>query len=253
MELKKLLQEIWLSEKHAEVFILLYKYGSKPASTTAQILGEERTNIYKTLQALVRKWLVAEHIRSGVKHFFIANKEVLRNKIEEKKKSILKQEKLLPQIERKLEWLDETRVSPIPKMQFFEWSEWIMSLFTDIIHITKEKKYKTIKCISSNTFESLSVNNKNLGEFTGWFFEELQQWWIKVEAHLWSGVLMLEQIIKSYNHEDVRNLSVWNNSLSLFIVWEIVYLIIFKQVPFGIKLESSEFADLMHFMLKRMS
>ncbi|USN59470.1 MAG: hypothetical protein H6767_04950 [Candidatus Peribacteria bacterium] len=35
--------------------MLLYTYGSRPASTIAQMLGEERTNIYKTLQALVRK------------------------------------------------------------------------------------------------------------------------------------------------------------------------------------------------------
>jgi hypothetical protein len=58
-------------------------------------------------------------------------------------------------------------------------------------------------------------------------------------------------MIKSYEMIDIKNLSVWNNSLNFFIVWEIIYLIIFKQVPFWIKIESSEFADLMHFMLKR--
>lgn len=253
MAILDLLQEIWLSKKHAEVFILLYKYGSKPASIIAQILWEERTNIYKTLQVLVRKWLIAEHIRWNVKHFFVANKEVIRNKIEEEKKNILKQEKLLPKIEKELDNLDESRVSPIPKMRFFEWQDAMINLFKDILLIVKQKWYKTIKCITSNTFESLSINNKNLSEYTWDFFEELEKNKIKIESYLWSGILTLEQMIKSYDVLDIENLSVWNNSLNFFIVWETVYLMIFKQVPFGIKLESPEFADLMHFMLKKMN
>ena len=252
MEIKKLLKEIWLAEKHAEVFILLYKYWAKPASTIAQMLWNERTNIYKTLQVLVKRWLIAENIKWWVKHFFIANKSVLRNKIEQEKENILRQEKLLPEIEKELSYLDETRVSAIPKMRFFEANDWITSLFKDIILITKEKKYKTIKYISANTFESLSINNKNLDEFAWSFFEDIKKQDIKIESYLWSGMLLLEQMIKSYNDEDIKNLSVGNNSLSLFIVWEIVYLIIFKQVPFWIKIESSEFADLLHFMLKKM-
>lgn len=59
-------------------------------------------------------------------------------------------------------------------------------------------------------------------------------------------------MMKSYDPVDIRKLSVGNNSLNFFIVGEIIYFIIFKQIPFGIKIESSEFADLMHFMLKRM-
>ena len=251
MEIKSLLKELWLAEKHADVFILLYKYGSKPASTIAQMLWDERTNIYKTLQVLVKRWLIAEHIKWWVKHFFIANKSVLRNKIEQEKNKILRQEKLLPQIEKELSYLDETRISPIPKMRFFESNDWIRSLFKDIMSVTKEKKYKTIKYISANTFESLSINNKNLEEFSWTFFEDLKKQSIKIESYLWSWMLILEQMIKSYNDKDIKNLSVWNNSLSLFIIWEIVYLIIFKQIPFWIKIESSEFADLLHFMLKK--
>ena len=55
-----------------------------------------------------------------MKHFFIANKEILRSKLEEQKKSIEKQEKFLPQIEQKLLELDKEKISPIPKMRFFE-------------------------------------------------------------------------------------------------------------------------------------
>jgi hypothetical protein len=50
----------------------------------------------------------------------VANKDVLRNKILEEKREIEKQEKLLPEIEKELSFLDNSRVSPIPKMRFFE-------------------------------------------------------------------------------------------------------------------------------------
>ncbi len=252
MDLKGLLTEVWLKQKHSEVFILLYKYWAKPASTIAQMIKQERTATYKILQILVNKWLVSENIKNWVKHFFVSNKEVLRNQILEEKRKIEKQEKLLPQIEQELNLLDKQRISPIPKMRFFEAEDWIINLFRDILIELKEKKYSKIKCISANTFESMSVNNKNLDELAWNFFEELKQKNIKIEWYLATWMMSLEQMIKSNNMIDIEKLSVWNNSLNFFIVWEIVYLIIFKQVPFWIKLESTEFADLMHFMLKRM-
>ena len=252
MDLKELLQEVWLKEKHSEVFILLYKYWAKPASTIAQMIKQERTATYKILQVLVNKWLISENIKNWVKHFFVSNKEVLRNQILEEKRKVEKQEKLLPQIEQELNLLDEERISPIPKMRFFEAEEWIVNLFKDILIELKEKKYTSIKCISANTFESMSANNKNLDELTWNFFDELKNKNIKIEWYLWTWMMTLEQMIKSNNMVDIEKLSVWNNSLNFFIVWEIIYLIIFKQVPFWMKLESSEFADLMHFMLKKM-
>jgi len=252
MDLKELLQEIGLKEKHSDVFILLYKYWAKPASTIAQMIKQERTAVYKILQVLVVKWLISENIKNWVKHFFVANKSVLRDKILEEKNRVLKQEKLLPQIEQELSLLDSSRISPIPKMRFFEGEEWIINLFKDILYELEESKYSTIKCISANTFESMSVNNKNLDELSWNFFKTLKQKNITIEWYLWTWMMTLEEMIKSNNMVDIEKLSVWNNSLNFFIVWEIVYLMIFKQVPFWMKLESSEFADLMHFMLKRM-
>lgn len=61
MQITELLQHVGLSKKHAEVFVLLYTYGAKPASVIARMLGEERTNTYKILQTLVREGFVAEN------------------------------------------------------------------------------------------------------------------------------------------------------------------------------------------------
>lgn len=55
MDLLALLQQVGLSSVQAEVFIHLYTYGAKPASSLASTVGMERTNMYKSLQGMVAK------------------------------------------------------------------------------------------------------------------------------------------------------------------------------------------------------
>jgi hypothetical protein len=51
-------------------------------------------------------------------------------------------------------------------MRFFEAEDWIVNLFKDILYEIKDKNYSSIKCISANTFESMSFNNKNLEDLS---------------------------------------------------------------------------------------
>ncbi|MDQ7022035.1 MAG: hypothetical protein Q9M97_00620 [Candidatus Gracilibacteria bacterium] len=66
---------------------------------------------------------------------------------------------------------------------FFEVEDGIIDLFKDILFELKEKKYSALKCISANTFESMSTNNKDLDELSGNFFEELKLNNIKIEGN----------------------------------------------------------------------
>lgn len=45
--------QLGFSAKEAEIFLTLYKLGTKPASTIAKHLNIERTNVYKTLLTMV--------------------------------------------------------------------------------------------------------------------------------------------------------------------------------------------------------
>jgi sugar-specific transcriptional regulator TrmB len=51
----ELLKQIGLSFTQAQIFLTLYQYGPKPASSVAKIIGGERTNIYKIIQTLIRQ------------------------------------------------------------------------------------------------------------------------------------------------------------------------------------------------------
>lgn len=246
-----LLKSFGLTEIQSEIFLFLYKYWSKPASTVSQAIGIERTNTYKSLQVLVRKWFIAETNKNWIKHFFIANKDIFTNKLEEQKKDLEEQFKKLPELKEALSRLDEKRVSSLPKMRFFEWKSGIKNLFDDIYHILIKKELLVIKMFWSNTFDSQSNSTINLSDYAWDFLEKLSNIWIYIDAYLWNWILILESIFKTNNFDNIWNLPADNASINLFIVWDIIYITIFKQVPFGLKIESMELANILHFLLKQ--
>jgi sugar-specific transcriptional regulator TrmB len=77
----KILEDFWLTKKESKIFIFLYQYGKKPASTIARSIWDERTNTYKSLQRLVRNWFISEITKDSTKLFFISNKKVFQHKL----------------------------------------------------------------------------------------------------------------------------------------------------------------------------
>lgn len=114
------LADYGLTSLQTKAFLAIYQYGPKPASTIAKMIGVERTNTYKTIQVLIAHGLVAEASKEGTKHFFVADKQVFRNLLSQRKKILDQTEQHLPIIETELAKLDSNRISPLPKMRFFE-------------------------------------------------------------------------------------------------------------------------------------
>ncbi len=252
MKIMSLLQEIWLSKIQAEIFVNIYKFGAKPASSIAKMVGWERTNIYKTLQSMVRQWYIAETLKSWIKHFFVADKNILRNKIEQKQKELNEKYNKLPQLEAELIKLDEKRVSSAPQMRFFEWKSGMTNLFNDMYFYLSQKQYLSIKMFASNTLESQSTSQQSLRDYAKWFFDKIQKNNINVDAYLGNGILMLENLFFTKDISEVLSLPAGNSAINLFLVWSSVYILIHKQNPFGLKIESEELAEVFHFLLKQM-
>lgn len=68
-ELKKLLTDLGLDEKEAQVFLSLSKLGSSPASRVAKDTSITRTHVYDLVEALERRGLVTETEMRGIKRF----------------------------------------------------------------------------------------------------------------------------------------------------------------------------------------
>ncbi len=245
--------EYWLTEMQAKTFITIFQYGPKPASSIAKIIWVERTNTYKTIQVLIQQWLIWETTKDGVKQFFVPDKEVFRKQLEQRQKTMEETEKKLPIIEAELAKIEWWRISPLPKMRFFEWLSGIENLFDDIITTIKNSGYLVIKCFASNTIESQSQSSRQLNEIVPFFFSFIQKKQVRVETLLWNWVLTLENTLKTYDLNTLWSLPWWNNAVHMFVVWELFYIAIFKDVPIWIKIESPEVADIMHFLLKQMN
>lgn len=250
MDIISSLQWLGLHGKQAEIFLSLYKFGAKPASSIAKMIGAERTNTYKALQSMVRSGYVAETSKAWVKHFFVADKNILRSKIEQEQREINEKQKWLPKLETELAKLDDQCISSMPQMRFFEGKSGITNLFDDMYNTINQNKYLVIKMFASNTLESQSTSQQSLRDYAKWFLDKIDSIWVRIEAYLGNGIMMLESLIKTFESKELTTLPAGNAAINLFIVWSVVYLLIYKQTPFGLKIESEELADVFHFLLK---
>ncbi len=240
-----LLQNLWLSKKEAKIFIFLYKYWKKPASTIAKAIWDERTNTYKTLKKLVKNWFISEIKKDWTTLFFVHNKDIFKHKIEAEFEEIYRKKENLQKLNEELEKIEKESSKEKPSIVSFEWADWIKNLYNDIINICKEKWYKLIKFFASNTLE-----NKWTVSFENYypeFFNILKKNWINLETFLWNGIELLEEIVKT-DWIELSKLPAWNSAIQVFVFGDYVYIIIFKQIPYWIKIESEEFANFMHFM-----
>lgn len=243
------LTTLWLSIKQAELFLALYKHGPKPASSLAKMLNTERTNVYKMAQVLVSQSIIWQSNKNGTTIFYIADKEVFRKKLEQEQAVLDKKEILLPQLEQELLALEGGTNSPVPKMRFFEGMAGLNSFFDDMMDQIIKQWVILIKCFASNTLESQS-HSQWLQEIAWSFLENLQKNNIHTQLYLGNGILTLEQVMKTDNPLILQKLPAGNSSVNIFLVGRLMYVIIYKQIPFGLKIESEELTDVMHFLLK---
>ncbi|MDP2670460.1 MAG: hypothetical protein Q8O99_06115 [bacterium] len=62
----------------------------------------------------------------------------------------------------------------------------------------------------------------------------------------------MEQISKTTNIQNLSDLPAGNASVNIFVVGKILYLVIFRDIPFGIKIDSEDVANTMHFLFEKL-
>ena len=245
----KKLENFGLTKKESKIFIFLYQYGKNPASTIARSIGDERTNTYKSLQRLVKKWFISEIVKDNIKLFFVSDKKIFQHKLNAEIEEIENKKNNLDILEKEFKELEKQNFSGKPNLVFFEWVDWIKNFYEDIITQSSEKWYKIIKFFASNTLENKWANK--FWEYSPDFIEKLEKKWISLDIFLGNGISVLEEIVKSQDMWWLSELPAQNSSIQIFIFWDFVYTVIFKDIPYWIKMESEEFAGIMHFLFKK--
>lgn len=199
---------------------------------------------------MMRHGLVAETTLQGTKQFYIPDKQVLRHQIDQQKQQISLQEAILPELEQGLAQLDAERLSPLPAMRFFQGTSDFWLLVDDMIQTIDQSGYRLIRCFSTNTLES-QTSSKTFWTYASKLLDYITHYQISVELYLGNGILLLEQMIKSYDKNLLSDLPAGQASLMVYVIGSVVYIMLFKSQPAGIKIESQELADVVVFLLKQ--
>ena len=201
---------------------------------------------------MVDEWIVSETKVKGITHFFVPDISILKKYMNTKKDQLQKLEDNFSLIETELSQYDQNKYSYIPKITLFDGVDWIKNIYNDIYDVTINDKLLIIKFFATNTFESQVSVNKTLKDYYEDLFIRLQKKKVSIDAFLWNGILIMEHISKTTNIQNLPQLPAWNSTINIFIVWWVVYIIIFKEVPFGIKIDSKDLANVMHFMFEKL-
>ncbi len=244
--------KIWFTKQEGDIFLTLYKLGSVPASTVAKHTRKERTWVYKTLLEMTKKWVVNQTKKQWVTQFRIPWPHVLRRHLEEKQSQLALLSDSLEDVELELENHGKQRYPHLPKISLYDGIDWVKSLFGDIYQNVIDNHYLVIKFFASNTFESQTVVHTTLKEYYQNIFQKLKKEKVTIDTYLGNGVLIMEQVSRTTNIDNLSDLPAWNSAVNIFVVWKTIYLVIFKDIPFGIKIDSEEVANTMHFLFEKL-
>lgn len=248
---EKYFQNLGFSKSEAIVFKTLYTLWTKPASTVAKYLWMERTSVYKILQRLVKENLVFETYKWWIKHFFIPNIDILKNYTENKIKKYKKIEEDYDSIKQELLEFEDKKDTNVPKITLFDSNQWIKNIHEDILNTTIKNKYISIKLFASNTVDSqVSIPDK-LKKSSVDLFKNLKSQNVNIETYLWNGIMLMENISKTNDIWIIEKLPASNSAINIFIIWTTIYIILFKESCFWIKIESSDLANTMHFLFNK--
>ncbi len=250
--LQQYLASLWFEQKQSEIFLATYQYWPKPASTIASLSQSERSYCYKFLEELVKEWLVEQTLIKHTKHYYVVTSDVLLQRIhnQQEKLDAIKSSYHEAKIMFDMVW--KNHASYIPKIQQFEWVEWIRQRYDDMLQHIESQSLLVVQCTLTTLFSSQVTKYIDLQKLYNQFLADLHHRDIVVQWHIGSGWLIVESMCHVDTVDYLSSVSVGHQSVQLWIVWDITYIWLFRQLPIGIKLRSPDMADLlqtmMHFM-----
>jgi len=249
----KFFNDLGFSEKESLIFLNLYKLWTQPASIIAKYSNLERTYVYKVLLKLCDENLVSVTTKNNIKYFFISDLSLIKKYIKQKKDSYKKLENDYQNIEAELIQFNKKFNFDIPKITLYDSLEWLKNIYDDISDYILKKWYLSIKLFASNTLDSSWSSNDIVKKYREDFFWKLKESHIFVDTFLWNWISLMESLWRVKWIDWLNNLPAANSSINIIIVWNIVYIIIFKDVPIWIRIDSEELAYSMHFIFEHLN
>jgi len=239
------------SQKEAEIYLALYKLGIQPASVVAKYADMERTYVYKILVELSWKNLVSVTEKGGIKNFFIPDLSILRRYVENERVKYEKMHDRFEDIEIELQSHRKWETSNTPKITLYEGGDGVRNCYESIANELTEHDYRSCKLFASNTLASRSGKSDTVNQYASEFLTKMETQGIYIDALLGNGIWLMESIGQAHNIDELRNLPATNESIQILIAGGVVYILIFREIPFAMKIASEELAGVLYFLLEK--
>jgi len=155
------LKKIGLTDNEVKIYLNLFKLGAVIASSIAEKTNIHRTNVYDSLEKLIKKGLVTATIKNDIKYFSVTDPNNLLNYIAKKKQEIKKDENSIKKIIaelRSIKPIDETK----QKVSIFQDRVGLETFYEKLINIAKSKDEVLIIGSSERILEVLDYYILNL-------------------------------------------------------------------------------------------
>ena len=155
------LKKIGLTDNEVKIYLSLFKLGDATASSVAEKTNIHRTNVYDSLEKLIKKGLVTATIKNEVKYFSATDPNNLLNYIEKKREELKKDEKLIKEIVselRSIKPIDDAK----QKVSIFQGRVGLESFYEKLINIAKSKDEVLVIGSSERILEVLDYYILNL-------------------------------------------------------------------------------------------
>lgn len=132
----RLLQQIGLSEKESQIYVVCLKIGTNPASTIAKHAEFNRCTTYTILESLLKKGLVIQFEKNSIKYFTAVEPRCLLTYIEDKKRILSYYKSAIDDKIPDFESL-KNPFSMIPNFKTYAGKEGIRKIYEEVMNETK--------------------------------------------------------------------------------------------------------------------
>ena len=140
--MEDMLVELGLTKREANTYLQLFSFKETTATQLAKVAKEHRTNIYDTLNELIKKGLVTYVVKNNVNYYMAAEPEKLLDYVHEKERIA---EKLVPQLRSK-----QKQVKDKPTVEVYEGKEGLKT----ILSIAAKQKHTLYGIGASSNWET---------------------------------------------------------------------------------------------------
>jgi len=195
--------------------------------------------------------IIAQTRKSSTTHFYIPDESPLLSYIIRHQARWSGLADRYPIIQTQLQSLRTWSLVTTPKIQLYDGSSQIAHLFHDIQHEITRQWLLSINVFATHTFQEQIISDKIVSDYLGSLVQYVDDHHIMVHNYVAEWWLIMEQIRSYPGIEKLWELPAGDHALNIMIIWQIVYIVIYRGSPIGLKLSSPEFARAINFILSQ--